>query len=80
MYYPNGTIITTGPQWTRGVEARELYDLDVDPLELSNVAEDPARASEVEMLSHKLRKGWRGALQYEDKALTHDFLSKFKVG
>lgn len=37
-----------------GTGERELYDLRVDPLELTNVIDDPAYASDVERLSAQL--------------------------
>ncbi len=49
--------------WKSGrVEARELYDHHVDSGEMRNLAGDPERGGELEMLRGVLEKGWRGAL------------------
>ena len=44
------------------VVARELYDRAVDPGEMVNLADDPARRELVESLAQRLRAGWREAL------------------
>ena len=43
-------------------QGRELYDHDVDPLELTNLAEDPANAPIVARLSRQLREAVQGTL------------------
>ena len=47
---------------TGGETQSELYDLEEDPFEYDNLAADPARRSQVEELSRRLRAGWRAAL------------------
>ena len=44
------------------IDAIELYDHQVDPLENVNVAKAPANAALVDQLMAQWRKGWRGAL------------------
>ncbi len=44
------------------VTARELYDLDSDPQENDNIAEQPARQELIADLARQLKAGWRAAL------------------
>ncbi|HAU36573.1 MAG TPA: iduronate sulfatase [Phycisphaerales bacterium] len=46
---------------TGEVKARELYDLDKDPLSTVNLAENPAQAQTVADLHEKMKAGWRAA-------------------
>ena len=43
------------------VDAVELYDLQDDPDEYRNVADDPARAETLKALTEQWKAGWRGA-------------------
>jgi arylsulfatase A-like enzyme len=43
------------------IEATELYDLTVDPMENENIAGDPARTELVQKLLTQWRAGWRSA-------------------
>lgn len=49
-------------EWDEGNRGRELYDHDADPLEQTNLAEDPARADLVAGLSKQLREAARATL------------------
>ena len=44
------------------IHARELYLYDLDPLEMHNVAGLKKYSELIELLSQKLKNGWRGAL------------------
>jgi uncharacterized sulfatase len=44
-------------EWDAGKKGVQLYDLDADPRETRNLAEDPAHAKTVEELRALLRKG-----------------------
>ena len=46
---------------TRRITARELYDLDADPMETVNLAGRPEMRSLLEMLEDQRRGGWRAA-------------------
>ena len=48
-------------EWDGGDAGRELYDHDNDPRELTNLAEDPAHAAEVQRLSQLLRDAVGGS-------------------
>jgi arylsulfatase A-like enzyme len=43
-------------EWDEGREGRELYDHEADPKELTNLAEDPAKAATVGELSAQLHE------------------------
>lgn len=43
-------------EWDEGRQGRELYDHDVDPHELKNLADDPAHAETVAELSRRVRE------------------------
>jgi iduronate 2-sulfatase len=43
-------------EWAQGKQGRELYDHDVDPRELRNLAADPAHADTIARLSKQLRE------------------------
>ena len=43
-------------EWDEGNRGRELYDHENDPLEQTNLADDPARAEDVAQLSKQLRE------------------------
>lgn len=44
--------------------ARELYDHDEsDPLEVRNLADDPARAETVKVLAEQLERSWEESLK-----------------
>ena len=43
-------------EWDEGRRGRELYDHDVDPLEQTNLADDPEQADLVAQLSGQLRE------------------------
>ncbi len=47
---------------TGEVLARELYDLQEDPLETVNIAQDPANFGLIEKLADQLEAGWKSAL------------------
>jgi hypothetical protein len=40
----------------------ELYDLEQDPMEYTNLKDDPAHADLVAELSARLDRGWQGEL------------------
>ena len=40
----------------------ELYDLEQDPMEYNNLADDPTHASLITELSARLARGWQGEL------------------
>jgi hypothetical protein len=44
------------------IKARELYDHDIDPGELTNRALVPAMSSVIQRLADRLEAGWRSAL------------------
>jgi arylsulfatase A-like enzyme len=48
--------------WTQEPRARELYDLDKDPYEQINLADDPGHAKTARQLAQLLRDGWQAAL------------------
>jgi arylsulfatase A-like enzyme len=50
----------TGPQGKK-VVARELYDLTSDPIEKTNLADDPAQAPLLSELATQLKLGWKAA-------------------
>jgi len=50
-----------GMKGDRGLVARELYDHELDPDELRNIAELEDSATAVKNLSRRLRDGWRAA-------------------
>lgn len=43
-------------EWDEGRQGRELYDHEVDPKEITNLAEEPAHAATVNELSNQLRE------------------------
>jgi iduronate 2-sulfatase len=43
-------------EWQQGKQGRELYDHDVDPRELTNLADDSAYAGTIRKLSRQLRQ------------------------
>jgi iduronate 2-sulfatase len=43
-------------EWAEGTKGRELYDHDVDPRELTNLAADPSHAETIARLSKQLRE------------------------
>jgi iduronate 2-sulfatase len=43
-------------EWAQGKQGRELYDHDVDPRELKNLADDPKQAETIIRLSRRLRR------------------------
>jgi arylsulfatase A-like enzyme len=47
-------------EWDEGKQGRELYDHEVDPKELKNLAADPAHAATVAELSEKIRSAAKG--------------------
>jgi iduronate 2-sulfatase len=46
---------------TRRITARELYDLEVDSLETTNLAPRPEVRPVLEKMESRRRLGWRGA-------------------
>ena len=58
-----------------GTNEWELFDLEKDPRELRNVADDPAYAQTVEELKAELE---RLRLQYQDDSIDPDYLAKQK--
>jgi iduronate 2-sulfatase len=57
---------------TKAVQARELYDHEVDPHETKNVVSDPRHQRSVEQLSQMLSRGWRSALPVPETGESHD--------
>ena len=47
---------------TRRITARELYDLEADSMETTNLAPRPEVGALVEKLEAQRREGWRAAL------------------
>ena len=45
-----------------GATLTELYDLEQDPMEYENLADDPTQASQIAELSRRLATGWQGEL------------------
>ncbi|MFO0919831.1 MAG: sulfatase [Planctomycetaceae bacterium] len=50
-------------EWDEGHRGRELYDHDVDPRELKNLADDPAHAETVKSLSEQIRAATKTTLR-----------------
>jgi iduronate 2-sulfatase len=42
-------------EWDEGGRGRELYDHDTDPVEITNLAGDPAHAATIQSLAKQLR-------------------------
>jgi iduronate 2-sulfatase len=54
-------------EWDEGRQGRELYDHEIDPKEITNLAQDPAHAATVAELSAKLRDAVKGTFPADGK-------------
>jgi arylsulfatase A-like enzyme len=54
-------------EWDEGKEGRELYDHEMDPKEITNLASDPAHAATVGELSTTLREAVKGTFPADGK-------------
>jgi len=51
------------PDWSKQSDLPELYNLDSDPMETTNLAQKNWTEGIREELSRRLRQGWRGELK-----------------
>jgi arylsulfatase A-like enzyme len=54
-------------EWDEGKQGRELYDHDIDPKEITNLAEEAAQAETVKELSAQLREAAKGTFPADGK-------------